>query len=91
MAACHPLCVVLCCLPCYGHAKPLVILAELLVDAGHEVNNCETIGSYTVFHIYDARMIELLDQLCIVGATDTHTGAVVLYVVLCGVETNLFS
>lgn len=32
-----PLHLVLCCLPCYGHAKPLVIFAEHLADAGHEV------------------------------------------------------
>lgn len=35
--ACPPLCLMLCCLPCYGHAKPLVFLAEHLADAGHEV------------------------------------------------------
>ncbi|CAM9722259.1 unnamed protein product [Hapterophycus canaliculatus] len=34
---CRPLNLVLCCVPCYGHAKPLVILAEHLAEAGHEV------------------------------------------------------
>lgn len=32
-----PLSLVLCCVPCYGHAKPLVLLAEHLAEAGHEV------------------------------------------------------
>ncbi|CAM9734544.1 unnamed protein product [Ectocarpus sp. 4 AP-2014] len=35
--ACPPLSLVLCCVPCYGHAKPLVLLAEHLAEAGHEV------------------------------------------------------
>lgn len=35
--ACSQLHVVLCCIPCYGHAKPLIIYAERLAEAGHEV------------------------------------------------------
>ncbi len=35
--ACPQLNLVLCSLPCYGHAKPLVILAEHLAEAGHQV------------------------------------------------------
>lgn len=31
---------VLCCIPCYGHVKPLMVLAEDLVEAGHEVSLC---------------------------------------------------
>lgn len=34
---CPQLNLVLCSLPCYGHAKPLVILAEHLAEAGHQV------------------------------------------------------
>lgn len=29
---------VLCCLPCYGHAKPLILFAEQLATAGHLVS-----------------------------------------------------
>lgn len=49
--ACPELHLVLCCVPCYGHAKPLIIFAEHLVDAGHQVSGTKLRAKSSVTHI----------------------------------------